>query len=243
MWVRIAITVMAGVSSWIFGRNQGQCQICYGNIRKITGGKFICAECSREVCHKCISKYPMTPELLQYYSNERICNDCLPLAKDLATRSQGQCQICGNILLKKTGGKILCAYCLKDVCSNCSEKAPLTTELLIYSPDAMICKNCLPMAQDVERKYSNALANVDNIVLWPATYKGNLPINHFKQTQWISSEWIQYKSKAERNLRIRALFDGFDILTEVTFNQRHANKGNYEYTEWQAIGLAGHRSD
>ncbi|WP_124380442.1 hypothetical protein [Ralstonia sp. SET104] len=87
------------------------------------------------------------------------------------------------------------------------------------------------------------IKEAEQIEIFPATFKGAVPVDRSRPTESVSSDYHRSQSDAELQLRILCKERHFDFIFERRFTQKKEWDGNYEYKLWRASAMLGHKTD
>jgi len=116
-----------------------------------------------------------------------------------------------------------------DLCFN-----PFPVEI---SSGDYICPNCYQKyVQDIHNKYNQALEFYNEVHTYPSSYQGKIHVkNDYKE---LDSDFYHNKEMALRQLKITAMFLGFDTIYDITYDYELETDDNYTYKIWCASGKA-----
>jgi hypothetical protein len=119
-----------------------------------------------------------------------------------------------------------------------------STEDLCFNPfsakiDAgdYLCRDCYrKYVEDIYTRYNRALESYNEVHTYPATYQGKIPvIDEFEE---LKSDFYRYREMALQQLKVSAIFLGYNIIYDVTYNSETQSDDNYTYSIWCASGKA-----
>ena len=81
-----------------------------------------------------------------------------------------------------------------------------------------------------------------NVDIYPATYRGKVPLVNGSRKPEIETMWFREKSEAEKSLKFTATALKSDVVVEVvwtkgTDSESGSGKGTHYYTTWSAKGV------
>jgi hypothetical protein len=162
---------------------------------------------------------------------------CIRCGKKLGIfRKRFRCTMCGAICCKQ------CHRIMPD------QLEDITVPVFDYPAGTIICVTCF---QDVvpvgEEKMAAARTGATRIDTWPASYRGQIPVDTTKPVHQIASPYFKDKQMALNSLRVTAAFLGCDLVYEVRYDRETKNQptesgqGTEPYSVWRAMGSAGKR--
>lgn len=141
-----------------------------------------------------------------------------------------------------------CLDCSATKCAACLRIAPPLPGVnpAPYRPGTR-CHACFEeRIAPMLRSYERALSDEASVETWPTTYAGRVPVDPAEEQLKVASTWHREKDDALEQIRITALFLGFDIVYKVRFerdtdSEPGTGKGVHKFSIWQAHGVAARR--
>lgn len=146
-----------------------------------------------------------------------------------------------------------CTMCGAITCKECRRAVPdqledITVSVFDYPPGTVICVTCF---QDVvpraEEKMAAARTGASRIDTWPASYRGQIPVDTTKDVHQIASRYFSDKQVAHNALKVTAAFLGCDLVYEVRYDRETRSPSSDPGAAaepayvWRAMGTAGKR--
>jgi hypothetical protein len=116
----------------------------------------------------------------------------------------------------------------------------MPTSILEFKVSGLTCPTCRKVFDPYMVSYNAAVEVSKSISVFPATYKGETGINRTQPTQKVTSDWFADYQDAERQLSVACAYLDYQIVVDVQRNRDTSMDGNYTYSVWQAVGIAGH---
>lgn len=156
------------------------------------------------------------------------------------------CLRCG----KKLGvfrKRFRCTMCGAITCKQCQRAVPgqledITVSVFDYPAGTSICVTCFQdVVPEAEEKMAAARTGASRIDTWPASYKGQIPVDTTKPVHQIESRYFREKSLALNALKVTAAFLGCDLVYEVRYEKETRSEPDETYSVWRALGSTGKR--
>jgi hypothetical protein len=157
-----------------------------------------------------------------------------------------RCLRCG----KKLGlfrKRFRCTMCGAITCKQCQRAVPdqledITVPVFKFPAGTIICVTCFQdMVPRAEEKMAAARTGASRIDTWPASYKGQIPVDTAKPVHQIESRFFREKQLALNALKVTAAFLGCDLVFEVRYEKEMRSEPDETYPVWRALGSAGKR--
>ncbi len=162
------------------------------------------------------------------------------------------CLRCG----KKLGlfrKRFRCTMCGAITCKQCRRTIPdqledIAVPVFEYPRGTVICVTCFQdVVPEAEEKMAAARTGASRVDTWPASYRGQIPVDTTKDVHQIASRYFSDKQIAHSALKVTAAYLGCDLVYEVRYDRETKSppSGQGAAAEpvyvWRAMGTAGKR--
>ena len=127
-----------------------------------------------------------------------------------------------------------CTMCGAITCKQCQRAVPeqledITVSVFDYPAGTFICVTCFQdVVPEAEEKMAAARTGASRIDTWPASYKGQIPVD---TTNILFSP----------ALKVTAAFLGCDLVYEVRYEKETRSEPEETYPVWRSLGSTGKR--
>jgi hypothetical protein len=141
-----------------------------------------------------------------------------------------------------------CSFCGKILCSSCLHSFPafpyLTDDFQEKYQNISYCKICWQRnGQPICDSYNSAINIYDKVMIFSATYRGQIPIIKGSTQENIRTPYFRNKTDAETIMKVTAAFLGCDLVYNVFWSKEtdsetsDSGKGTYYYSVWSVRGI------
>ena len=140
-----------------------------------------------------------------------------------------------------------CTMCGAITCKQCQRPVPdqledITVPVFDFPAGTAICVTCFQdVVPQAEERMAAARTGASRIDTWPASYKGQIPVDTTKSVHQIESRFFRDKQSALNALRVTAAYLGCDLVYEVRYEKERRTEEEGTYPVWRALGSTGNR--